>query len=43
VQNQEIQAARAKDARQAAAIDQKAANYRRAISACLEGRGYTVK
>ena len=31
------------DARQAAALDQKATNYRRAISACLEGRGYTVK
>ena len=43
VQNQQIQAARAQDARQAAALDQKAANYRRAISACLEGRGYSVK
>jgi len=42
-QNQQIQAARAQDARQAAAVDQKASNYRRAISACLEGRGYTVK
>lgn len=26
-----------------AAIDARAANYRRALSACLEGRGYTVK
>jgi uncharacterized protein YcfJ len=43
VQNQEIQAVRAQDARQAAALDQKAVNYRRAISACLEGRGYSVK
>jgi hypothetical protein len=42
-QHQEIRAARAQDARQAATLDQKAANYRRAISACLEGRGYTVK
>jgi hypothetical protein len=42
-QNQQIQAARAQDARQAAAMDQQASNYRRAISACLEGRGYTVK
>lgn len=41
--NQQIQAARAQDARQAASIDQKASNYRRAISACLEGRGYSVK
>jgi hypothetical protein len=43
VQNQQVQAARAQDARQAAVVDQKAANYRRAISACLEGRGYSVK
>ncbi len=43
VQHEEIQAARARDARQAAAMDQKASNYRRAISACLEGRGYSVK
>ncbi len=41
--NQQIQAARAQDARQAAVIDQQASNYRRAISACLEGRGYSVK
>jgi hypothetical protein len=26
-----------------AAIDARAANYRRALSACLEGRGYTVR
>src|SRR6185437_11747739 len=31
------------DARQAAAMEQKSSNYRRAISACLEARGYTVK
>ena len=28
---------------QAAAMDQKAADYRRALSACLSGRGYSVK
>jgi hypothetical protein len=42
-QNQQVQAARYQDARQAAAMDQKASDYRRAVSACLEGRGYTVK
>ena len=42
-QHQQIQAARAQDARQAAAIDQRASDYRRAVSACLEGRGYSVK
>jgi hypothetical protein len=42
-QRQQIQAVRAQDARQAAILDQKASNYRRAISACLEGRGYSVK
>src|ERR1700736_147778 len=42
-QHQQIQAVRAQDARQAAVMDQKASNYRRAISACLEGRGYSVK
>ena len=42
-QHQEVQAVRAQDARQAAQLDQKAANYRRAISACLEARGYSVK
>jgi len=42
-QHQQVQAVRAQDARQAAVTDQKAANYRRAISACLEGRGYSVK
>jgi hypothetical protein len=41
--NQQIQAVRAQDARQAANLDQKASNYRRAITACLEGRGYSVK
>jgi hypothetical protein len=43
VQQAQIQQAQAIDARAAAAIDQKAANYRRAITACLEGRGYSVK
>jgi hypothetical protein len=43
VQNQQIQAARAQDAREAAAMDRNAVNYRRAIGACLEGRGYSVK
>jgi hypothetical protein len=42
-QHDQIRAARAQDARQAAVLDQKAANYRRAVSACLEGRGYSVK
>ena len=31
------------DSRQAAAMEQKASNYRRAIGACLEARGYSVK
>lgn len=39
----QVQQARVQDARAAAVIDQKASNYRRAISACLEGRGYSVK
>jgi hypothetical protein len=42
-QHQQIQAARAQDARQTAAMDQRASDYRRAVSACLEGRGYNVK
>jgi hypothetical protein len=42
-QQAEIQAARAQDAHQIAIMDQKASNYRRALSACLEGRGYSVK
>jgi hypothetical protein len=42
-QNDQVRAIRAQDARQAASMDQKASNYRRAISACLEGRGYSVK
>lgn len=37
------QAIRAQDARQNAVIEQKASNYRRAVSACLEARGYSVK
>ena len=31
------------DRRQAAAQEQKAANYRRAIGACLDARGYSVR
>jgi hypothetical protein len=31
------------DAQRAAQIDQQAADYRRAMSACLEGRGYAVR
>lgn len=42
-QAQQVQAARAQDAREAASMDLKASNYRRAIAACLEGRGYSVK
>jgi hypothetical protein len=42
-QQAQVQQARVQDARAAAVVDQKAANYRRAISACLEGRGYSVK
>jgi hypothetical protein len=33
----------ARDARAVAAMDARASNYRRALSACLEGRGYSVK
>ena len=32
-----------RDRREMAQIEQKAADYRRALSACLEGRGYSVK
>ena len=42
-QQQQVQAIRSQDARQAAALDQKAFDYRRAVSACLEARGYSVK
>ena len=31
------------DQRQAAGLEQQASSYRRAMAACLEGRGYTVK
>lgn len=31
------------DQREAARLERQAANYRRAMAACLEGRGYTVK
>lgn len=33
----------AQEQQQAAAMSQKASDYRRALSACLEGRGYSVK
>ena len=33
----------ARDAQAMAAIDARASNYRRALGACFEGRGYTVK
>jgi hypothetical protein len=33
----------AREQRIAAAMDQKASGYRRAIGACLEGRGYNVR
>jgi glycine zipper 2TM protein len=33
----------ARDARTVAAMDARATNYRRALGACLEGRGYSVK
>jgi hypothetical protein len=42
-QQAQVAQARSQDARAAAAIDQQAANYRRALTACLEGRGYSVK
>lgn len=32
-----------RDARQRARLEQQASDYRRAMTACLEGRGYTVK
>jgi uncharacterized protein YcfJ len=32
-----------RDAARMAKLDQQASNYRRALTACLEGRGYTVK
>jgi sugar (pentulose or hexulose) kinase len=32
-----------RNAAQMAKLDEQAGNYRRALSACLEGRGYTVK
>jgi hypothetical protein len=33
----------AQDQQQAAAMAQKASEYRRALGACLDGRGYSVK
>src|SRR5579863_1617019 len=40
---QAAQMASAQNRRMAAQQEQSAANYRRALSACLDGRGYTVK
>ncbi|MBV8495281.1 MAG: glycine zipper 2TM domain-containing protein [Gammaproteobacteria bacterium] len=40
---QQARAAGAQDRSAAAAQEQKAANYRRAISACLDARGYSVR
>jgi Glycine zipper 2TM domain len=40
---QETHAVVVNDRRQAAAQEQKAANYRRAIGACLDARGYSVR
>jgi len=40
---QQAHAQAAQDRRAAAAQEQKAANYRRAISACLDARGYSVR
>jgi len=40
---QQVQEVRVRDGRQAAILEQKAANYRRAVSACLDARGYSVK
>jgi hypothetical protein len=42
-QQAQINAARAQDARAMAAMEQNASAYRRAISACLDARGYSVK
>jgi len=42
-QAQHVQEVAAVDRAQMAQITQKAANYRRALSACLEGRGYSVR
>lgn len=41
-QNNEVEMTEAEQ-QQAAAMAQKASDYRRALSACLEGRGYSVK
>jgi hypothetical protein len=40
---QQAQQVRVQDGRQSAVLEQKAANYRRAVSACLDARGYSVK
>ena len=40
---QEAQRVSYTDRREAAALEQKAANFRRAISACLDARGYSVR
>ena len=40
---QEVQRVSYTDRREAAALEQKASNFRRAISACLDARGYSVR
>jgi len=42
-QNQQIQTARSQDARQAAVMDRKASDYRRAVSSVPRRAGYSVK
>jgi uncharacterized protein with beta-barrel porin domain len=43
VQQTRAQLAAQANSAQAAALEQKARNYRRAMSACLEGLGYSVR
>ena len=40
---QAVDAVQAQGAAQSAAVEQRASGYRRAMGACLEGRGYTVR
>ncbi|HUK02518.1 MAG TPA: YMGG-like glycine zipper-containing protein [Steroidobacteraceae bacterium] len=42
-QDQQTREVYVRDRREMAQIEQKAADYRRALSACLEGRGYSVR
>ena len=42
-QTQRVQEVSVRDRAQLAQIQQQASNYRRALSACLEGRGYSVR